>query len=164
MENKPKKSIIERLKSNKILEYVFLAVLGVAVIAIFFVSISGGKSEEVFSIDEYVKNLEQRLSTTLSKVEKAGKVSVFITVESGMQTVIAEQTETVTTKDEQTVISTPVMVNGDTVVLKTAYPNICGVLVVAEGANSLSVKNKLLNATASVLDISTDKIEILTMK
>ena len=47
---------------------------------------------------------------------------------------------------------------------KENYPEITGVLIVAKGANSISVLTKIQNATTSLLDININKIEILTMK
>ena len=49
-------------------------------------------------------------------------------------------------------------------VLKELYPEIIGVLIVAEGANNIMVLNKLQQATVSLLDIEPKQIEILSMK
>ena len=43
------------------------------------------------------------------------------------------------------------------------YPKITGVLIVAEGANNLSVMNRLQQATMSLLDIDINQIQILSM-
>ena len=76
-----------------------------------------------------------------------------------MQTIIKEsasgQIETQTS---------PIIINGKTVVLKEMYPKVKGVLIVAEGANSIAVMTKLQQATMSLLDIEINQIEILTMK
>ena len=115
------------------------------------------------SVDSYVTNLEERLSKTLSKVKGAGKVSVIITVESGMETVLASKIITTETPTGTEVEETPLIVNGKTVVVKELYPKIVGVLIVAEGANNISVMNKIQQATISLLDIQLNQIEILSM-
>jgi stage III sporulation protein AG len=43
------------------------------------------------------------------------------------------------------------------------YPKIKGVLIIAEGANSIASINKLQQATISLLDININQIEILSM-
>ena len=62
------------------------------------------------------------------------------------------------------IVSAPILVNGKTVVLKELYPKISGVLIVAEGADKLTVYNKIQQATLSLLDVKASQIEILAMK
>ena len=125
---------------------------------------SRGSSTEISSVDEYVANLEDRLSSTLSKVEGAGNVSVVITVESGMETVLAVESTTTKTADGTETVEKPILVNGKVVVLKELYPEITGVLIVSKGANNIAVLRRLQDATVSLLDINVNQIEILSMK
>lgn len=112
----------------------------------------------------YVKDLECRLSDLLSSVEGAGKVKVAITVASGREAVLAmKKTETITESGTERTES-PVTVNGKTVTLKELNPEITGVLIVARGAGDLRVLTKIQQATASLLNIDINRIEILTMK
>ena len=111
----------------------------------------------------YVKDLENRLEKTLSKVKGAGEVSVVITVDSGKETVLASEKVTVTEDGRTTVTESPIMVNGKPVVLKENYPEIVGVLIVAQGANSISVMKNLQQAAVSLLNINLSRIEILAM-
>ena len=120
-------------------------------------------SKESEYVQTYVNDLENRLSKTLSKVKDAGKVSIVITVESGMETVLAMNTVTKETSAGIQTETTPLIINGKTVVVKELYPKITGVLIVAEGAKSITVMNKLQQATISLLDINIDQIEILSM-
>ena len=55
-------------------------------------------------------------------------------------------------------------VNGKPVILGEVYPEVCGVVVVAQGGNKLKVKMALLSATMVFLDVEADKVEILAMK
>ena len=115
-------------------------------------------------VENYVEYLEDKLENTLKKVEGVGDVSVVITVSSGKETVLAS---TIKTSNENGVLITeesPVIINGKTVVLKENYPEITGVLIVAGGGNDIGVKYRLQTATASLLKIGIDKIEILSMK
>ncbi|MBE5749887.1 MAG: hypothetical protein E7346_03355 [Clostridiales bacterium] len=165
-ETEKRKSIIDKIKTNKKLQYVIVVVLALAALCIFLSSFYK-KDDAVLkesNLNTYVEELENRLSKTLSTVDGAGKVSVIITVESGMETVLAMETITKETSSGTEIIETPILVNGKTVVLKELYPEITGVVIVAEGAGSIAVLSKIQQATVSLLDIDVNQIEILTMK
>lgn len=164
-ENK-KLNLLEKIKQNKKLQMVIIAVLALLAFIIVFETFSSeNKTEDVaMTVERYVDDLESRLSKTLRKVDGAGEVSVVLTVESGMQTVLASKTTTTKTDSGTEIVETPIIVNGKTVVLKELYPEIKGVLIVAEGASNIQVLSKLQQATVSLLGVSANKIEILTMK
>lgn len=157
MSEKPTlKSLFSKFK----IEYLLILAFVVVLLIIFTGSSNKTKVESVSSIDKYVETLENKLAKTLSQIDGAGKVNVVIQVESGMQTVLA--TEKITEGD--VVKEEPFTVGGKTVVIKETYPEITGVLVVAKGAKNISVKVSIINATASLLDIEADKIQVLPMK
>ncbi len=114
------------------------------------------------TVSTYVDNLENKLEKCLSKVRGAGKVEVIISVSSGMQTVFATEKTYQSSKGET--VENPLIVNGKPLVTMESYPEISGVVIVAEGANNLSVKVDLLNACQTFLSISNEKIQILSMK
>ena len=161
------KKIFEKIKNNKKIQLVLI--IFIALVFCFFLFYDG-KSKSIYNIstyneiDQYVFSLEKRLSSNLSKVEGVRKVSCVITIESGMETVLAMKTTTTNTSSGTEIIETPIIVNGKTVVLKENYPKIKGVLIVAQGAKNITVLTKIQQATISLLDVSTDKIEILAMK
>jgi len=161
------KKIFEKIKNNKKIQLVLI--IFIALVFCFFLFYDG-KSKSIDNIsayneiDQYVFSLEKRLSSNLSKVEGVGKVSCVITIESGMETVLAMKTTTTNTSSGTEIVETPIIVNGKTVVLKENYPKIKGVLIVAQGAKNITVLTKIQQATISLLDVSTDKIEILAMK
>ena len=112
-------NIIETIKNSKTAQYVIVIILAIIV----FLLLSGGvgsenkSSQTNLTTENYVESLEQRLSNALSKVAGAGSVSVVITVESGMETVLASEIITNQTSSGKEVIETPILVNGKTVVL-----------------------------------------------
>lgn len=158
----------DKIKNSKKLQCAIIIGLSLLIVLALclntFGTMTNKSSETVIDYDEYVAGLESKLAKTLSFVDGAGKVSVVITVESGMETVIAmNRTETIT--DNKTEITeTPILVNGKTVVLKELYPKVTGVLIVCEGAKNIAVLSKIQQATMSLLNIKADKIEILSMK
>ncbi|MBR2871429.1 MAG: hypothetical protein IKB98_08695 [Clostridia bacterium] len=160
----PKKNIVTKIKENKKIQYFLIAICFVIVAVILFGSFfSKTSNSKVNSIDSYVENLEKRLCETLSKVEGAGDVSVVITIESGMETVLATKKVVSETPTGVQTEETPLIVNGKTVVVKELYPKIIGVLIVAEGAKNIAVMSKIQQATISLLDININQIEILSM-
>ena len=150
-------------KTRVILIIVCFSLLAV-ILAVNLIPKKDVTSASADSVTEYVSTMELKLETLLNKVDGAGKVSVAISVESGMETVLAMTTTTKESSSGREIVSTPVLVNGKTVVLKEVYPKISGVLIVAEGADSLTVYNKIQQATLSLLDVKASQIEILAMK
>ncbi len=151
---------IKKFLSKIKIEYLIVIVLTVICLIFVFGGISSGKKTESKSnIDEYVSSLENKLKKNLSLVSGAGKVSVIISVESGMETVLA----TVKTTEDNSIKEEPFTVGGKTVVITETYPKITGVVIVAEGANNLSVRVSLINAVSVFLNIESSKIQILPM-
>ena len=158
---------LDKIKKNKKLQYFIIAIISILIIICVFFSVSTEKkttNTETDLITLYVTNLEEKLSKTLSKVSNAGDVSVVITVESGMETVLATKTVTTKTANGTEIEETPIIINGKTVVIKELYPKIIGVLIVAKGADNIYVRTKIQQATVSLLNIELNQIEILTMK
>ena len=81
-----------------------------------------------------------------------------------METVLAKETIIKETINGKETIESPITVNGKTVVLKELYPKITGVLIVTEGAKSISLMNKLQQATTSLLGVDIKNIEIISTK
>ena len=118
-------------------------------------------SEEDFSVDA----LEEKLETTLSRIDGAGEVKVMLTVQSGMKRVLAQDKsveqdgESVQQDIENVVISTGSGTQ-QTVLVQQIYPQFQGALVVAEGGGDPTVKLKLTEAVAALTGLGADKISI----
>ena len=150
---KEKKNLKDLFKKIKI-EYIAFDALIVVVALIASSSFSFSKSDstDAQNVSSYVTELEKKLSKSLSEVKGAGRVEVIISVESGFKSVYKESTNGL------------VLVNGKPVVVTEGYPAITGVIIVAEGANNLSVKISLLSAARIFLNVGEEKIKILTRK
>ena len=167
MNNSRISKFIDKMKTDRKTRFIliiFCFALLVLIIAVNFLPKKTAAAGSSDAVTEYVSSMELKLESLLNKVDGAGKVSVAISVESGMETVLAMTTTTKETSAGREIVSTPVLVNGKTVVLKEVYPKICGVLIVAEGAGKLAVYNKIQQATLSLLDVKSSQIEILAMK
>ncbi|MBP5308162.1 MAG: hypothetical protein J6Z34_03390 [Clostridia bacterium] len=155
-----------KIKKIKGLEFIIIGVIVFLIFVILFGEsfFSGKKVSEETGADRYVSGLESKLEKTLSQVKGAGKVSVIVSVSGGGKTVIANDVKTVKNGSEIQITESPVLVGGKTVILGELYPEITGVLIVASGAQNVSVKIELVNAAASLLAIDPSRVNVLTGK
>lgn len=127
---------------------------------------------------EYVRNLENELSSILAKIQGAGRVSVMITLKSGKEIVPAKDesisdkitdekdtsggTRTINEKttDDQVVFTTAQGGNSKPLVIKEINPEVKGVIVVAEGAKDSKVKLIISQAVQTVLDIPAYRVTV----
>ena len=124
------------------------------------------------SANTRVSALEKQLAYTLSQVEGAGEVTVQITVNDLGRKEYArdvQKTErntsqnngegsqqTTEVQENQTVVQ-----QGGALLVEESMPDIRGVLVVASGADSAVIQERLLQAAATVLQLSREKIIVL---
>lgn len=159
-----KNNVISKIKENKKVRILLVFLLALLLILFLTIGSTTNKEAEVLSdAQTYVYNLENKLETTLSKIKGVGDVSVIIKTDSGMETVLAKETIIKETSNGIETIESPILVNGKTVTLKELYPKITGVLIVAEGANSITITQKIQQATTSLLGVDIKNIEILSM-
>ena len=160
------KIFLDKIKDSKKVRLFVIFIIFLLLFVFVFSLLLKSKDTKDTNITEldYVTFLENKLSDILSKIDGAGDVSVMITVESGMETVLAMKTNITESDGKIIKEETPIIVNGKTVVLKENYPSIIGVLIIAEGANDIMVLRKIQQAAISVLDVDLKQIEILSMK
>ncbi|MBQ3494525.1 MAG: hypothetical protein IJA69_03835 [Clostridia bacterium] len=176
-ENKQALPLFQKLKSIKHFE-IIIAVLFCAILLVIYVSsFSSNQSTKTdttsLTTEEYATFLENKLATVLSNVKGAGKVSVMVTLECGIEYVYAteseEQTNTTTSGSNTSTKTTTsenilfVTSSGKSVpvVLKENLPKVSGVLVVANGASDISIRLELMNAVTSLLGVDAENVQIL---
>lgn len=163
MSEKAEAKGLKKLKSAKLLE-IMIALIVVVIVAIVLYNFLSDRNKDAGAsaqAPDYETELETQLSAALSEIEGAGGVTVMISFSDEGETVIAMETKTL---EDGTVITTPVLVDGEVVVLEVKKPEISGVLIVAEGANDLAVRFDLISAAASVLDINQSIIKVYAGK
>ena len=110
--------------------------------------------------------LEEKLAQTLSRVEGAGKVTVTLTLKSGMEQVLASDRSTSVTDrgssvEEETVLVSSGSGQGQTTVLLTQrWPTFQGALVVCEGGDSAEIRLLMTQAVSSLTGIGSDRITV----
>jgi len=173
----------KKLDTKKKIQYVAVLLLAIIILTIYFSSFKSGGGgtvppEASKAVSEF-DDLESRLEEILSKIDGAGKVDVMITYESTPEKVPAlsvdKQISSTTdigengnsTTNIENTQSNVVTVNGgsgsDALVLKENTPKILGVIVIAEGADNITVKLDLLNAVETVLNVSPDRVDVYKM-
>ena len=143
-------------------EYLMIAAAMIIVLILFCSSFVKTKTEKEYDVNDYVTMLETKLSDRLSELDGAGKVKVIISVRSGMRSEIATEKQ-VNGIGERTT-ETPVIISGKPLVLGEVYPEICGVIIMAKGAENIKVRLSLTTAAQTFLDVSSDKIQVLPMR
>jgi len=141
------------------------------------VQVQSAAGDDLTSEEE---ELESRLAAILGAVDGAGSVQVTVTLESGVENVYAQnvnkQDQTIDEKDESggnrttnevneqddlVLLQSGSGANSSPVVVKELHPEIAGVLVLAEGANDPALKEKLIQAVETVLDIPSYRVMVL---
>lgn len=107
-------------------------------------------------VQDYISRIESKLESLLSEIEGAGKVRVMITIQES-ETLIVEKDKS--GENEKTIYEDR---SGSSIpyVIKTIYPKIEGVVVIAEGANTGKVKQHITEAIQALFDISIHKIKV----
>lgn len=108
--------------------------------------------------------LEEKLAQTLSQVEGAGRVTVTLTVKSGMERVLAsDRTTSVTDRgssvEEETVLAGS---NGarEPVLLTRRYPTFQGAVVVCQGGDNAEIRLLLTQAVSALTGLGADRITV----
>ena len=185
---------MEKLRSFGVKEWGMLLIAGVCCLVIVFPTgketteekqdKTGEKNlvvQEAKNGQDYVTQMEHRLTELLSSVEDVGKVEVMITVagtttKNVLQDGSREQeqsTETdsaggtrnsVSERSEGTTVFYDAEGENTPYILNEVYPEIMGVVVIAEGSGSGTVDLDILNAVQVLFDVPAHKIRIMKMK
>lgn len=145
------------------------------------VQVDTNNSAVMAASTSYEDKVKKDLESVLSKIDGVGNVSVMVYFETGTTTIpiTDKSTTTKTTREsdsaggtrvttEQSETSTTVLINNgsDTEICtsKQINPTIGGVIVVAEGASNVLLKEELINAVKTVLNIGANKVSVMPMK
>ena len=148
--------------NNKIKTYLMIA--AIAIIALLLIGTDSGGScvqdnntTTISFDDEYRVKIADELVKIISQIKGVGKVSVMVTVESSYRYVYSEDIQKTTdSKKTETVI----LQNKEALLQRIEAPTIGGVLVVCSGGDNPAVKEKVINAVSTVLDISSSKVYV----
>ena len=163
------------LKKNKniVILFIFVFLFGIFLMFTDKFQLDSNDKQSIENDTEKIKSencekTEQKLAEILSNVKGVGEVRVMIEYSEGKESIIAEnrksennsQSENTQNKNESEIAFS----NNNPVVLKEIYPKVKGVIVVAQGGDNVEIKNQIISAVMSLLDLDANKIEVLTMK
>lgn len=123
-----------------------ILIIGTAIIAVSSGVSQNGDSEEAAPA-EYTGE-EERLSEILSEIDGAGEVSVMISYVGTMEKDIAYDDEG----------SRAITSGGDVVVRREVYPEVKGVIVIADGAGNASVRQQIKEAVTAVTGAGANRV------
>ena len=171
---------LKRFKISNKIKLMIAGLLFLVVIAIFLGGAESGEpnknevlNESKKGYSEYVADLEERLEKVLSSVKGVQNVNVFVYVENSTRLVLAEDIEEIEesgqdgSKKISRVVTTVLTKDGSQnkeVCVMEVYPEIVGVLVVADGASNEKTRLSILNAITVLLDIENTRVEVLEGK
>jgi len=132
-----------------------------------------------FIEEDYANTIERKLEEILQKIKGVGEVHVMITFEDTSEKVpVFNTTQMIERTDEKDAqggtreitredLSKQIVIgnNGESLmIMKETKPKVRGVIVVADGAENMEVKEKLYSAVKTVLGISGNKVEVYSSK
>lgn len=125
--------------------------------------------------NNYLNNLEQKLQKILSTIDGVGKLDVMVTLDYSKEIILAKNTKkdnsttkendtkgglrTITdSKEEYNIVYSREQNNSGPVVIKEKEPVIKGVLVIAEGANDIKVKNNIIRSCQTLFGLPMNRV------
>ena len=144
------------------------------------VTVSGDSGMD-FSMGEYSRLMEQKLASSLSKIQGAGEVAVMITWKSSSEKIVEKDEESTNESLEETdsqggsrttrsikssgqsvyIKSGDVSEDGEPYVTKEISPVVEGVIVIAAGGDQPVVVQNITEAVQALFDIDTHKIKVM---
>ncbi len=156
--------------------------IGIILLAILFLasgSLFEKKPQKNTAVDskgietqDYVKNLEEKLSQTLECIQGAGKVTVLLTLEGNGEKVLAsdirQETEEILETEaeeskhqrEETVVFGKDGNGQSPYIIEEKFPAPSGVLVIAEGAGDARVRLEIYEAVKALFGLSPHRIKV----
>lgn len=133
------------------------------------------QEEQGLNRERYEEQLEERLEAILSQMEGVGRVEVMIMLEASAREVVEkdvstqqsgaqqENTEETTISKEETTVYSDTDAGNVPYVVQEIYPEVEGVLVVAEGGDDSNVNLAIVDAIQALFGIDVHKIKIVKM-
>ncbi len=117
------------------------------------------------SQSQYTKDLEQKLTRVVSKIEGAGHAEVVLTLETGEENIYAQDERT--DRDGQSGETRHILMNAQNgqqpLVRVTWEPEIRGIAVICEGADNPKVAGRIMETVSVLAGVSTNRISIAKM-
>lgn len=132
--------------------------------------------DEAAALEKYTRELETRLLDIIESISEVGKAKVMVTLETGHEYVYADEKQKSTGKTEDksgedsfriqennNIQEKPVIINSgngekNALVKYTLQPKVKGVVVVCDGGDKTVVRQRVIDAVTTALDISSARV------
>lgn len=116
--------------------------------------------------DTYKKEIESELKDIIGKINGVGELEVMLTIEGTTEYVYAEELDTDNDKDgektsekyQSKVVMREKDGDKEALVKKIIKPQISGVIIVCQGGGDLSIKERVIKATSTALNLPSGRI------
>ena len=112
--------------------------------------------EESFSLED----MEKRLSQALSEIQGAGEVQVLLTLDQGVERVLASDSIQEDGAEEQSTVILEGDEGEEAVLITQYYPSFQGALVVCPGGNDPQVRLQITQAVSALTGLGSDRISV----
>lgn len=161
--------------SGKVLIIVIIGILGLLMI-LFSEFIPAGKTDKSNKISKsnddtsysnsYKERTEKELKDIISKIDGVGQVSLMLTLDGTTEYVYAEDVDTETDENSDSKSdkykNEVIIVDSDgeekALIKKIIEPKVKGVVIVCTGGGRTEIKERVIKAVSSALNISTNNI------
>lgn len=179
--NQMGEKITTLFKGDKKIKFIVLA----GMLGILFIFLSGGKTENMqkksnetalpsFSTEELSVQMEKKLTALVGGINGVGHCNVMVTYENGIEYVYANESKSTSDvmdegeggkKQEKNSQENSLVIidtgNGkEALRVKEIQPKVRGVVVVCDGADNISVRQRVVDAVTTALDISSAKVYV----
>jgi stage III sporulation protein AG len=169
-------NLVHTLKKNKFV--ILILLLGVILLMLPSKSDDTSAEETDEEKSDYsIENTTTELKEILSLIDGAGKVEVMLSASGTSERILASDSEVSesesggennSSSNSDSSVSTVIVSTGsgtsDAVTVKYVYPEFRGAIVVAQGADSASVKLAITQAVASITGLPASSITVIKMK
>ena len=182
------KNFFEMIKNKNSKRIIENAVIFIVLLVIVIIVINGLNVKEddtatvptvVISDNSKTESLEEKLENILGMIEGAGKVKVMISYLSSEEKVpiynVSENKTVTEEKDKEggtrktesnnidkNIIFEETGNNKQPFIKQVEVPKTIGVIVVAEGANNIKVKENIINAVVAVIDVPQHRVQVFS--
>ena len=115
-------------------------------------------------IETALPDTEERLAELLSQIEGAGQVSVMITYQDSGERVRATDSKTAENSRETQTVMESESGGSHPFVVQEKTPKVQGVIIVADGGDSIAVQEKLKEAVSAALGVYPHNIVVCSRK
>lgn len=152
------------LTKTELKNFKFAGIVLAVIVAASLLMVSGTEPAEKKKVEskEYTE-IEERLEKILSQVKGAGEVNVMVVFKDNGKDSLAMNTEYSKNSDGSVKTNSTAVLgqNKEVVVVQKYIPEVQGVIVTAQGADSPKVRDELKKAVVAVLPVAVHRIEIL---